>query len=796
MVRGERDDSKREDPYHWGAPMVAVAACPTPIQQFLNNAGQFNVGGSILTQVGGVNAPTYQDIGGSIPLPNPIPLNSRGEVSDISGHSQQLFLPINTVYVFTIFDANGNQIDQASYVNATQVSAATIGAAIYPVLPSEGISVVNITSPYGNPIRYGGTGGPAGSVPSVDDSVAWAAAVATGYVNLPPGWAFKVLSGASYTGQITVTGAGRRSEIYSDVTILTVSAGTGSIVDNFWIGNITPPWIVTRNPSSWATTIPYTSLVQSNSQLGYQPTVNDPEYSSWVTAIPAVGTQNIGPVILCTGSASDITVSRIFGRFGLVIIRDAINSTIRDCSIRGGKGQWGTLQFDNWTNGTQRGSGNRIINNRVQYGSFSGCYFAANDDFTCCGNQSFRNGESGVKTLQAQGILFTTTLAIGATAGTISVPGSLTNGAWTFVFQSGDTDAVTVTGGTACTWSAGLTTASYCASAYQTTLNPQCFRGQIEDNHCYQNYYDQLDCNSTSNTTVDAARTYHQINNNYAYNGGGDGINADGQYNSYVGNHIYGNYQFGFWGTCSFSLIQGNHCIGNNLGNSGSVAELLGGVQGNSILGNRIVQTASPGFPIFASQIATSVPHVASGNVTIGSTNDWGNGGAIYPVLNDNIDASTGYFTPQSFCFILQNAAGTLQHAFYSDLTEATAALLTRIAGNNSGSFTTTPTGTDASTAFAAGAKVSTTTTNAVVFNTTNPQTVTNEQFHAVVVQNSTTTALTVAPVLQSFSVNGVTQTRLLFNFYNATTGAAFAINTTNVGSGTKVAVWFWGKLA
>lgn len=89
---------------------MAVALSETPILSFLNNAGQPNVGGSILTQVGGVNYPTYQDPAGATALPNPIPLNSRGEISNSSGISSQLYLLPGVVYTFTLYDASGNQI--------------------------------------------------------------------------------------------------------------------------------------------------------------------------------------------------------------------------------------------------------------------------------------------------------------------------------------------------------------------------------------------------------------------------------------------------------------------------------------------------------------------------------------------------------------------------------------------------------------------------------------------------------------------------------------------------------------
>jgi hypothetical protein len=97
---------------------VAVSLSPTPILQFFNNLGAPNANGTLLTQVGSVNYPTYQDSAGLTPLPNPIPLNSRGEVSNAAGISCQLFLAANVTYTFTLFDAGNNQIDQAQSVTA------------------------------------------------------------------------------------------------------------------------------------------------------------------------------------------------------------------------------------------------------------------------------------------------------------------------------------------------------------------------------------------------------------------------------------------------------------------------------------------------------------------------------------------------------------------------------------------------------------------------------------------------------------------------------------------------------
>jgi Pectate lyase superfamily protein len=102
---------------------TSVAPAPPLILQFLNNAGLPNVGGSLLTQVGGVNYPTFQDSAGNTPLPNPIPLNSRGEISNTSGVSSQLFMSDSVVYQCTLKDAFGNVVWVAENVVAEGASA-------------------------------------------------------------------------------------------------------------------------------------------------------------------------------------------------------------------------------------------------------------------------------------------------------------------------------------------------------------------------------------------------------------------------------------------------------------------------------------------------------------------------------------------------------------------------------------------------------------------------------------------------------------------------------------------------
>lgn len=145
--------------------MTTGVACPPIILQFTYNNGQLAAGGSVLTQVGGVNAATFQDVGLTTPLPNPIPLNSRGEVSNASGASCQLFLTPNTVYTFTLFDASGNQINVATYVNGVQVeiTQALIGGVLWPQTAAEtaaSVTPVNFAYAPGTVDRYGTNSSP------------------------------------------------------------------------------------------------------------------------------------------------------------------------------------------------------------------------------------------------------------------------------------------------------------------------------------------------------------------------------------------------------------------------------------------------------------------------------------------------------------------------------------------------------------------------------------------------------------------------------------------------------------
>ena len=195
---------------------VAVTIAPSPILQFFSNNGQLAVGGSILTQVGGVNYPTYQDSGGNTPLPNPIPLNSRGEISNAAGASAQLFLAQNVTYTFTLYDANGNLLNNPQSVTAVGPPTQTsVAAVLYPQTQTEQTLSIIPSGPYpeGDIRRYGA------SIAIPDNSAAIGTALLVSAAGgsaayIPPGnWPYlsSPSTGNGSYGASSMYGAGRCS---------------------------------------------------------------------------------------------------------------------------------------------------------------------------------------------------------------------------------------------------------------------------------------------------------------------------------------------------------------------------------------------------------------------------------------------------------------------------------------------------------------------------------------------------------------------------------------------------------
>lgn len=680
--------------------------------------------------------PIYADAALSIALSNPVQADGNGVFPQI--WLDDSLEPYKVVLQYP--DVNNPSIPGAIVAGSrgtidpynSPVSLLQLIDQLQPQTDTEiaaGIVPTNFAYLPGDLRRYGGD--PLGLS---DASAAWQAAVNVGVARIPKGCSFKILTPATKTGQVTILGEGPTSKLLCDGTVLTLTSGSNSVIDNFRMENITAPYVIVRNPASWPTVI--TTATQSNTTLGYQPTINDPEYATLYGTYGAVLSTTISPTIATTGNASDVLISRIYGRFVYLNLKDLTNSMVCDCDFRGGRGPisagsgggggpLGCIVFDNVTSGLQVGRNNRASRNTVTYASFSAIAMLGNFDGIMEDNICCLNGESGLKINHGDSLSSKHMILIG--------------------------------------------------------------------NVCNQNYYDGIDADS-SVPPSDAQSTYQVITNNSIFNNRGTGINLDGKYNVCSANHMLANGTFGLWLYCSYSVISDNVCVSNNTVNDPSNADILAGVQGNLISGNFIRFTASAGFPLYASQPGGSSPHKVIGNVTSNGTNFYGNTGSIVPVVENTLDANSDTWTTQGFTLTIANSAGTLQATFSSDAgTVLPGNFGSRVIGASLN--TPIPTGTDASTAMAGGGKIGSAATNRFWLNTA-AQNALNSYGIAVVGSNTSTTAVNVLYGVASANINGVTIVRPYFDFFNAATGAAFGLTTANIGAGKNVQVQFLGKLA
>lgn len=171
------------------------------------------------------------------------------------------------------------------------------------------------------------------------------------------------------------------------------------------------------------------------------------------------------------------------------------------------------------------------------------------------------------------------------------------------------------------------------------------------------------------------------------------------------------------------------------------------------------------------------------GNATAGSRN----GEGIYA-------SEHAGQVPQCFALTIFNNAGTLQHKITEPGANGASNWASKVNGALS-SFTNTPTGADGSTAFAAGGKIGSASANFFYLDVPD-QKAADSQFIAFVQFNSTANPLTVTAQFVSININGVTRTRLAFQFNVDASGTGFNLNTTNIAAGKIVQVVFNGRLS
>lgn len=148
-------------------------------------------------------------------------------------------------------------------------------------------------------------------------------------------------------------------------------------------------------------------------------------------------------------------------------------------------------------------------------------------------------------------------------------------------------------------------------------------------------------------------------------------------------------------------------------------------------------------------------------------------------------------------CFIIRvrNNAGTIEHVFGGGGTITFANDQLAAVNGASLSFVTTPAGTDSSTAFTGGAKISSATTHRLIIDTADQVSARYAGIATIVNQTAAANGLQVRSFIASINVNGVTRNRLCLEYVDRT-GNAFALGTGTMGSSTVIDTAFFGFLA
>lgn len=217
----------------------------------------------------GTTTPANVYADGSLATPLSQTPGTGGTTAASDGRLVPIYMNPAIIYRYQLYSVFGVLLEDVDpYIPLSLPTAAQLGGIIYPQTSVEiaaSITPTNLIYPFGDLRRYGATGGPSGSIPSVDDSTAFASAVACGQVIIPRSMAFKIVTGATFSGSIRIEGSGPASQLYNDSTIgtsplLTLTNGDSSYLHDFYVGTITPPLTIQRYVPHTASTTATTTI--------------------------------------------------------------------------------------------------------------------------------------------------------------------------------------------------------------------------------------------------------------------------------------------------------------------------------------------------------------------------------------------------------------------------------------------------------------------------------------------------------------------------------------------------------
>jgi hypothetical protein len=322
-------------------------------------------------------------------------------------------------------------------------------------------------------------------------------------------------------------------------------------------------------------------------------------------------------------------------------------------------------------------------------------------------------------------------------------------------------------------------------------------RSSITGNICIGNTQDGIDINLQVGLGSGPSFCYITVANNVCISNGagspfGCGINATEVSLCTIGNNIcfgnglHGINVFGGYGV----TLTGNQCIANGSVTANTYHGIaLQGATNSTVMGNVCTNASGGSNQAYGiAEVGAADGNVISGNNCVGNVSGNVLMVGAHSILRDDV----GGYLDQSFVLSITNTAGTLQHSITNQAGNIVLGNYSSRINNASPAATNTPTGTDATTAFAAGGKIGSASTNRFWFDTA-AQVPAMADGVCSIDFNSTGNSFTVRPIVVSININGVTQNRLAFEFF--TGGTAFALTAANVPASQTIQVQFKGKL-
>lgn len=242
----------------------------------------------------------------------------------------------------------------------------------------------------------------------------------------------------------------------------------------------------------------------------------------------------------------------------------------------------------------------------------------------------------------------------------------------------------------------------------------------------------------------------------------------------------------------------GANCVPIYVNNEVNVQNLTFSQSNSGVTNNYIILTSASARLVTVDGLVHADGGGASTLTTVindfrtGYPSAWGDPGGnerMVSSINNNVFTKDFYILNlkrQAFKFQLYtNSGGTIYHKITSAFSTSVESSFSSKINGATTTGTVTPTGTDSSTAFAAGAKISSVATNTIILDTADQTYLAWASGLSVIGKNDFGTPLNVEVSTLSSDVNGTTRNRIVLEFYNASTGAAYNL-TSIAGSNNK----------